>query len=164
MGLGSTRERLSELLAPVVTDQGLELEEIELTPAGRRRLLRVVVDRDGGVGLDAVAEVSQAVSQALDQSDVMGGSPYVLEVTSPGVDRPLTHPRHWRRARSRLVRADLAAGRDLTGRVVAADDEAAVLEVEGEERRLPYSEVAQARVQVEFSRPAGDAEADEEEA
>ena len=157
MSLGSTRERLAALLAPVVTGQGLDLEQVELLPAGRRRLLRVVVDQEGGVGLDAVAAVSQAVSQALDESDVMGGSPYVLEVTSPGVDRPLTQPRHWQRARSRLVRADLAGGDDLTGRVIEADDEAAVLEVNGERRRVPYSEVSQARIQVEFSRASEEA-------
>jgi ribosome maturation factor RimP len=161
MSLGSTRERLSALLARVVADHGLDLEGIELSPAGRRRLLRIVVDRDGGVGLDVVATVSQAVSQALDDSDAMGGSPYVLEVTSPGVDRPLTQPRHWRRARTRLVHADLASGHDLTGRVLETDDDAAVLEVQGEPRRVRYADVAQARVQVEFSRPA-DADVDDE--
>jgi len=164
MGVGSTRERLSVLLAPVVTARGLDLEDVELRPAGRRRLLRVIVDADGGVGLDDVAAVSQAVSEVLDDSDVMGGSPYVLEVTSPGVDRPLTEPRHWRRARTRLVHADLADGADVTGRVVAADDEGAVLDVEGAVQRLTYADVTQARVQVEFSRSAGAGDDASEEA
>ena len=103
---------------PVVAERGLDLEDVQVTPAGKRRLLRVVVDQDGGVGLDSVATVSTAVAAALDDSDVMGGSPYVLEVTSPGVDRPLTQPRHWRRARSRLVEATVAedGSRDRPGR------------------------------------------------
>src|SRR5687768_13691585 len=99
------RDSLLHLLAPVVADHGLDLEDVVVTLAGKRRLLRVVVERDGGVGLDTVAQVSSAVSRSLDDSDVMGGLPYVLEVTSPGVDRPLTDPRHWRRATGRLVTA-----------------------------------------------------------
>jgi len=152
----TTREHLRSLLEPVVTAAHLDLEDVEVTPAGRRRLLRVVVDGDGGVGLDQVARVSQAVSDVLDNSDVMGASPYVLEVTSPGVDRPLTAARHWRRARSRLVRAQLVDGGVVIGRLVAADEHTATLDVDGALRRLPYAEVAKARVEVEFSRP-GDA-------
>src|SRR3982751_6230174 len=102
--------RLESLLAPVVAEAGADLEQGEVTPAGRRRVLRVVVDRDGGIDLDGVADLSHAVSEALDSSDVMGGQPYVLEVTSPGTDRPLTEPRHWRRAVGRLVKVDLADG------------------------------------------------------
>ena len=103
MAKASDRDSLMRLLDPVVTTQGLDLEDVVVTPAGRRRLLRVVVDRDGGLSLDAVAAVSTAVSAALDDSDAMGGAPYVLEVTSPGIDRPLTEPRHWRRNLTRLV-------------------------------------------------------------
>ena len=105
MGKASDRDSLVRLLEPVVAAEGLDLEDVVVTPAGKRRLLRVVVDQDGGVGLDTVAAVSTAVSAALDERDAMGGSPYVLEVTSPGVDRPLTAPRHWRRNLTRLVRS-----------------------------------------------------------
>ena len=83
---------------------GLDLEAVELTPAGRRRVLRVAVDKDGGVTLDDVAEATKEVSRLLDASDVMGEQPYTLEVTSPGIDRPLTLPRHWRRNAGRLVK------------------------------------------------------------
>ena len=116
MAKASDRDSLMRLLDPVVTTQGLDLEDVVVTPAGRRRLLRVVVDRDGGLSLDAVAAVSTAVSAALDDSDAMGGAPYVLEVTSPGIDRPLTEPRHWRRNRTRLVTVTTAEGTSLTGR------------------------------------------------
>jgi len=146
------RERLVELLAPVLADTGLDLEDVQVTPAGRRRLLRVVVDREGGVPLDEVAAVSGVVSAALDRSDALGGQPYTLEVSSPGVDRPLTQPRHWRRANGRLVRASLADGSEVTGRVAAADDAGVLLGVDSGERRLDYADVAAARVQVEFSR------------
>jgi ribosome maturation factor RimP len=112
------------LLEPIVGTSGFDLEELRVEPAGRRRLIRLVVDSDAGVSLDDVAAVSQAVSSALDESDVMGSAPYVLEVTSPGVDRPLTEPRHWRRAAGRLIRAPLAGGGQIEGRVMTADDEA----------------------------------------
>jgi ribosome maturation factor RimP len=148
--------RLQSLLEPVVSDAGLDLEDLEVTPAGRRRVLRVIVDRDGGIDRDGVADLSHAVSAALDASDVMGGHPYVLEVTSPGTDRPLTQPRHWRRAVGRLVKVDFADGSARTSRVVAAGDEAA----DTEDGPVRYAEVRRARVEVEFGRvdPAQEAE------
>src|SRR3954468_17179478 len=115
MGAASNRDALLRLLSPVVSDAGVDLEDVQVTPAGKRRLVRVVVDADGGWGLDRVASVSTAVSTALDDSDAMGGSPYVLEVTSPGVDRPLTAPRHWRRNRTRLVKVASGDGTALQG-------------------------------------------------
>jgi len=149
----SDQESLLALLGPIVSERGLDLEDVVVTPAGKRRLLRVIVDQDGGVELDAVAAVSSAVSQALDESSVMGGAPYVLEVTSPGVDRPLTEPRHWRRNISRLVKASLADGTTVLGRISAADDESVTLDVDGEARRLELAAVTSGRVQVEFNRP-----------
>jgi ribosome maturation factor RimP len=155
MSVTSTRDRLLRLLEPVVTAEGLDLEDVSVTSAGKRRLLRVTVDRDGGVSLDDVAVLSQSISGALDASEVMT-DPYVLEVTSPGVDRPLTVPRHWRRAMSRLVRAVLADGGEVTGRVRQADEDGATLDVEGDERRLAYAEIRRATVTVEFNRAAAD--------
>ncbi|AXI79665.1 ribosome maturation factor RimP [Peterkaempfera bronchialis] len=152
-------DRLRALIEPLTAEAGLDLEEVRVTQAGRRRQLQVVVDADGGVELDAVAELSREIGQTLDDADAMGGAPYVLEVGSPGVDRPLTEPRHWRRAEGRLVKAQLAAGGELVARVLEADGEGALVEVQpvkgrgrAVERRLEYTEVAKARVQVEFSR------------
>src|SRR3954451_21966512 len=99
-----SRQRVRDALDPLVTAAGYDLEDVSVTAAGRRSVVRVIVDRDGGVDLDAVAEVSRALSAGLDESDVMGEAPYVLEVSSPGVDRALTEPRHWRRAIGRRVR------------------------------------------------------------
>jgi ribosome maturation factor RimP len=149
--------RLSQLLEPVVLATGHDLEALQVTPAGRRRVVRMVVDKDGGTTLDDVADVSRAVSEALDDIDarepaLLGGA-YVLEVSSPGVDRPLTQPRHWRRNVGRLVTAHLADGGTAAGRLLEATDTEVVLG----ERRLLLAEVVRGQVQVEFDRPAGPA-------
>ena len=133
----------------------MDLEDVTVTPAGKRRLLRVVVDQDGGVPLDTVATVSTAVAATLDESDAMGGTPYVLEVTSPGVDRPLTLPRHWRRNLTRLVKVSTAEGTSLEGRLVEVDDDGIGVQSDGDLTRLGWERVASGRVQVEFTRPSG---------
>jgi ribosome maturation factor RimP len=155
------REHLLDLLGPVVAGAGYDLEDVAVSSAGRRSLVRVTVDADGGVDLDAVAEVSRLVSDALDADANAPGSPralanaYVLEVSSPGVDRPLTEPRHWRRAVGRLVRVEVA-GRDVSGRIGSADDSGVTLVVDGAEQQVGFAELGRGKVQVEFSRP-GDA-------
>jgi ribosome maturation factor RimP len=148
-------ERVRAVVAPVVAAAGLDLEDLSVTAAGRRRLLRVAVDRDGGVSLDDVAAISRRVSEVLDSSDVMGGLPYVLEVGSPGVDRPLTQPRHWRRAVGHLVQATMADGASVTGRVLVVDEGGAILDVPGGDHRVDFGSVVRAKVEVEFRR-AGD--------
>ncbi|MFE3884362.1 ribosome maturation factor RimP [Streptomyces lydicus] len=151
-------ERLRGLLEPLVAARDLDLEEIEVTPAGKRRVLRIVVDSDEGVQLDECAELSREVSQVLDDSDVMGGAPYTLEVTSPGADRPLTELRHYRRAVGRLIKAQLHEGGELVARITAVDDAGLDLEVPGVKgrkpttRRVSFDEIAKARVELEFSR------------
>ncbi|MEO3788705.1 ribosome maturation factor RimP [Nonomuraea sp. B10E15] len=152
MGSASSRDHLMKLLEPVVSAEGLDLEDVTITQAGKRRLLRVIVDRDGGVSLDDVADVSQAVSAALDDIDAMGQAAYTLEVSSPGVDRPLTEPRHWRRAAKRLVKAEMRDGSVVEGRILAADAGGVDLDVAGAARRLDYEDLARGRVQVEFRR------------
>lgn len=126
-----TAAELSRLLTPAVAEAGFDLEAVEVRPAGRRRLVKIVVDGDDGVSLDDVADLSHAASELLDASDVMGAAPYVLEVTSPGVDRPLTEARHWRRAAGRLVEVpvDGEEGGRIEGRVVSAGEDAVVIDV-----------------------------------
>lgn len=150
--MSTQRDRLRELLEPIASRAGVDLEDATVTPAGKRRVLRVVVDADGGVDLDGVAAISRSISEALDASDVMGSLPYQLEVGTPGVDRPLTAERHWRRARGRLVAVHLADGGKETGRVTAADADGVELDVDGAARRLAYGDIAKATVQVEFNR------------
>jgi ribosome maturation factor RimP len=166
-------ERLRGLLEPLVGRKGLDLEEIEVTPAGKRRVLRVVVDSDEGVQLDTCAELSRTLSEALDETDAMGGAPYVLEVTSPGADRPLTEQRHYRRASGRLIKANLtesAGGGELTARITGVDEDGVDLEVPGVKgrkptrRRLAFADIAKARVEIEFNRKAAESRAQQESA
>ena len=150
----ATRDRIeAELLDPLGA-LDLDVEAVEITPAGKRRVLRVAVDKDGGVTLDDVADATKEVSRVLDDSDVMGEMPYTLEVTSRGVDRPLTRHRHWRRNQDRLVKAQLADGTSLTGRILDAGEDAVTLDVSGTRRDVPYDGIEKALVQIEFNRPS----------
>jgi ribosome maturation factor RimP len=171
-----TTVRLTASVEPLVTAAGYDLEDLVVRAAGQRSVVRVVVDRDAGVSLDDVAELSRSVSEVLDAGgDGMGRSPYVLEVTSPGVDRPLTLPRHWRRNAGRLVTVAVGpqkAREQVTGRLLRVTDEGVVLAVEkggakkGQvrravgERSVPWTELGEGRVQVEFTRPPGHRDAE----
>ena len=163
-------ERLRALLEPLVAKAGLELEEVKVSAAGRRRQLLVVVDAEEGVQLDTVAELSRAFSEALDASDAMGETEYVLEVTSPGTDRPLTEPRHFRRNTGRLVKLQLKERGELIARIMTVDGTGLDLEVPGVKGRKPkparadFPEIAAARVEIEFSRKADGALAAEDTA
>ena len=149
----ATRDRIEAELIDPLSALGLDVEAVEITPAGKRRVLRVAVDKDGGVNLDDIAEATREVSSTLDASDVMGEQPYTLEVTSRGVDRPLTLPRHWRRNATRLVKITLIEGGDVEGRIGSSDDESVTLDVDGSDREVAYADIAKARVQIEFNRP-----------
>ncbi len=155
MATDPIRDRLAGQLVPVLRDLGLDLEAVDLSPAGRRRVLRIALDKDGGVTLDDVAEATGRISEALDSSDVMGEQPYTLEVGSRGVDRPLTLPRHWRRNVGRLVTVTGRDGSSVLGRLTAADDTSATLAVEGSSRVVAFADVARARVQVEIGKAEG---------
>ena len=151
----ASRARLLQLLEPAVSATGFDLEDVTVSPAGKRRIVRVVVDRDGGVDLDDVADVARAVSDLLDADPDLVQGAYVLEVTSPGVDRPLTQPRHWRRAEGRLVKVTLP-DETVTGRVTGSTDTEVTLDVDGSPRTLLQAEVTKAVVQVEFSKQEAD--------
>ena len=152
MSIDQTRDRLAGVITDPLAAVGLDVEAVELTPAGKRRMLRVAVDKDGGVTLDDIAEATKEVSRLLDDTDVMGEQPYTLEVTSPGTDRPLTLPRHWRRNEGRLVKVTLVGGETLTGRILGTDEQRATLDVDGTERDVAFADVGKAKVQIEFNR------------
>ena len=156
--------RVLALLEPVVTAAGFDLEDLTVSAAGKRSVVRVLVDKDGGVTLDDVADVSRLVSEALDAADeqdpTLLGTSYVLEVSSPGVDRPLTEQRHWRRNTGRLVAATLRDGSTVEGRITAVDETGVTVD---EQRVLAWSEVARGSVQVEFNRKDGTGPHDEDE-
>ncbi|MFJ9903793.1 ribosome maturation factor RimP [Streptomyces sp. NPDC101152] len=163
-------ERLRELLEPLVSSQGLDLEEIAVDSVGRKRVLRVVVDSDTGADLDQIADVSRALSAKLDESDAMGEGEYTLEVGTPGAERLLKEHRHYVRAVDRLVKFRLAGGDELVARILKVDDDGVDLEVPGVKgrrptgRRVAFQDVEKARVQVEFSRKDDKDDKKEEEA
>jgi ribosome maturation factor RimP len=171
-GATADAERIVGLLEPAVTAMGMDLEDVRVTSAGRRRLLRIVIDADGGVSLDDIALVSRELSAALDRAAAMGEASYTLEVSSPGVDRPLTEPKHWRRAVGRVVTAPLrpqptAAGAPaatVTGRVAGADSSGVRIDVDGASQQYGYPELGPGRIQIEFAPLDGYADdgADEE--
>jgi ribosome maturation factor RimP len=152
VSIDQTRDRLAGVITDPLAAVGLDVEAVELTPAGKRRMLRVAVDKDGGVTLDDIAEATKEVSRLLDDSDVMGEQPYTLEVTSPGTDRPLTLPRHWRRNEGRLVKVTLVDGTTVDGRITTGGEERATLDVDGTPRDVAYVDVAKAKIQIEFNR------------
>jgi ribosome maturation factor RimP len=155
--------RLTSLIESVLTAMEIDLEAVKVISAGRRVVLRIVVDADGGISLDDIAEVSREISAKLDAKDAMGDAPYTLEVTSPGVDRPLTQSRHWRRATGRLVvvpligkdqasKRDAAGPVEYLGRIVDVDQDRVTLEIDGAASTFSLAELGPGRVQVEFGR------------
>lgn len=160
-GLAAHVEQLRAAVGPVVAAAGYDLEDLAVSRAGRRSVLRIVVDGDDGVSLDAVAELSRDISAALDGAEPggsFGAEAYTLEVTSPGVDRPLTEPRHWRRNVGRLVSVPVGE-ETLVGRVSAADTPVGTgelgveMDVGGTPRLIRYAELGPGKVQIEFGRP-----------
>lgn len=154
--------RIVSLLAPVLEKLDLDLEAVDVVPAGKRRVLRVVVDGDGANGrgptLDDIAEATRAVSEALDASDATDASPYTLEVSSRGVGRPLALPRHWRRNVGRMVALSTTGGEQLTGRIESSTDDSVSLNVNGQPQELPYAAITKAHVHVELNRPSAELE------
>ncbi len=165
----TTADSIRPTLQEALGSSALVLEDVAVTPAGRRRVVKVLVDRALGeldtvteptapLTLDEVAAATHLVSDALDSSDLMGEQPYTLEVSSPGVGRPLTEPRHFRRNVGRLVTVQHDGG-EVTGRVTSASAGEFTIEVPAAKKvparteTLPYAQVERAVVQVEFARP-----------
>jgi len=141
---------VADLIDTCVAELGLDLDAIELRGSGPKRLLRVVVDRDGGVPLDVITETSRELSRELDRSDVMGATAYTLEVTSRGVERPLTLPRHWTRNSGRLVVVTTTEGERVRGRITAVTPDDVELD---HGARLPFADVKSAFIEAELNRP-----------
>jgi ribosome maturation factor RimP len=171
-GLDATRARIEAGLTDPLATLGLDLEAVELSKAGQRRVLRIALDSETGVTLDEIAAATKEVDDFLESSSVMGSEPYMLEVTSRGVDRPLTLARHWRRNAGRLVKVTLVEGGEIEARIGESDDEAVTLLEDKRaskgakpkivENRVAYADIAKARVQIEFNRKAAFEDADDE--
>lgn len=179
----AARQAVVDALEPVLRADGVDLEDLQIASAGRRSQVRVIVDADSGMDLDGIARISQVISSALDDPGVAGAAldeatlagPYTLEVSSPGVDRPLTLPRHWRRNIDRLVIIRTHSGDDVRGRIVEVRDGHATIEVEatgkaaraqGDRTQIQFDDVQRATIEVEFRRPGrtGENDADKDDA
>ncbi|MEE2521799.1 ribosome maturation factor RimP [Pseudarthrobacter sp. J75] len=158
--------RLRALFEPAVEASRLYLEDVSITVAGSHRTVHVVVDlpqeETGGVNLDVIAEISHALSDIMDNDPAQDSRPYDLEVSSPGVARPLTEPRHWHRARGRMVKVNVSQGENVTGRIQSVDDSGVTLIPEiavkkgmkprqGEAITLPFDRIRNGKVEIEFS-------------
>ena len=161
--MAASVEIVREALSQALSEVGVDIEEVQIQVAGRREIVRVVVDKDGGVDLDLVADVSRRIAELLDAEPLADqfAATYVLEVSSPGTDRPLTEPKHWRRAASRLVEVVLIDGTSVEGRIMSADDREVAIELpDGHVRAIPMSGIAKGLVQVEFTHHGGTASGD----
>lgn len=159
---------ITKLVTPIVSEHNLEIDRVEVLPAGKRRLVRIFLDGDGPAGrgpsLDQIAEATKAISRGLDDARGLGNAPYTLEVSSRGVSRPLAEAKHYRRNHGRLVLLSLADGASLTGRITTVGESSVTLEVDGAHREVALAEVAKAVVQVELSRASDEDEDDEDDA
>jgi ribosome maturation factor RimP len=143
------RDQIFELVEPLVTKAGLVLEEVQVQTPGKHRFVTVIVDSETGLNLDQVTDASRLVGEAMDSASFMGDAPYTLEVTSPGVDRPLTAPRHWRKNVDRLVKIIKLDGQICKGRISSATDEEVTLDC----CTVAYVDVKRATIEVEFNKP-----------
>ena len=149
---------LTLLLEPVVGTFSFDLDDIEITRSGGQKILDVTIDGDTGVNLDEVAAVSRAISEFLDNSDAMGDEPYVLEVGTRGVTKPLTKPVHWARNIGRLVNV-AGDAINAVGRILEFDEPNVTLDIKGKPRTLNINEISRAHIEVEFKKmPKDDAE------
>ena len=144
---------LTELLNPAVTRAGFVLEEVSVTPVGKRRLISVVVDCENrNPSLDEVTVVSKEVSSILDTYSQLGEIPFTLEVTTPGIDRPLTELRHWKKNLGRLVKITPNTGEKYVARIKEVLPREVVLELKNQESKVHFSDIARAQIEVEFNR------------
>lgn len=155
----SLKESITELITAAVTQAGYFLDDVQIISPGNHRIITCIVDSDGPLNLDQVTEVSREISALLDEAIFMGDDAFTLEVTSPGVDRPLTQPRHWTKALTRLIKATLKDGTVVNGHLKEFDEECAIL-VENIKGRMKTHEVLfenikRAQVEVEFNRKDG---------
>ncbi|GLE53110.1 ribosome maturation factor RimP [Mycobacterium montefiorense] len=152
-----SQTQVIELLGGEFARAGYEIEDVVIDPRVRPPRITVIADGDTALDLDAVAALSRSASALLDELDGFDDQ-YVLEVSSPGVQRPLTSEKHFRRARGRKVEMELSDGSRLTGRVGETGADAVALVVRNGRdwavRDIPLVDIAKAIVQVEFSSPS----------
>jgi ribosome maturation factor RimP len=150
------KDQISELVTPAVSDLGFYLEDVHVATPGNHRIVTCIVDGDLSLNLDQVTSVSRVISELLDEAAFMGETPFTLEVTSPGVDRPLTQPRHFAKNVDRLLKIVKLDGSEVTGRILSNTDQDVTLTVtvkkETVEETVLLADIKRAVVEIEFNR------------
>ena len=156
------KDQISELITPALQQAGYFLEDVNIVSPGQHRIVTVIVDGESGLNLDQVTVASKLVSELLDEAPFMGETPFTLEVTSPGIDRPLTLPRHFAKNVDRLLKVTKNDGIVVTGRIRSNTESDVTLEVaekkEVKEVTVPLADIKRATVEIEFNRKDGDKE------
>jgi ribosome maturation factor RimP len=147
----SKREQIIEKIDPLILELGFDLEDIQIISAGKHSIIQVLVDKDGGINLDEVAKISNAISEYFDNENLLEDKPYTLDVGSPGVDRALTLPRHWRRNKDRLVKI-IQGSNSFIGRILENDDNQVSIDIKGKTQVFEFVKISSAQVQVEFNK------------
>jgi len=140
------KEEISAAITPALSDLGFYLEDITITSAGRRSMLTVIVDGDTHLSLDQVTVATKAISEIVENIQSLGQAPFTLEVTSPGLDRPLTKPRHWRKNIDRLVKVILLDGSEVKGRVKDTSETTTTID----EQVINFTDIKRATLEIEF--------------
>jgi ribosome maturation factor RimP len=140
------KEDISAVITPALSNLGFYLEDITITSAGRRSMITVIVDGDTHLSLDQVTVATKAIGEIVENIQSLGESAFTLEVTSPGLDRPLTKPRHWRKNIDRLVKIILLDGKEIKGRVKDVSE----ITVTVDEQVIKFSEIKRATLEIEF--------------
>ncbi len=140
------KEEISAAITPALSDLGFYLEDITITSAGRRSMITVIVDGDNHLSLDQVTVATKAIGEIVENIQSLGESAFTLEVTSPGLDRPLTKPRHWRKNIDRLVKIVLLDGKEVKGRVKDVSEISTTVD----DQVVKFSEIKRATLEIEF--------------
>jgi len=144
----SNKEQVAAAITPAIESLGFYLEDINITSAGKRSMLTVIVDGDSHLSLDQVTVATKAISEIVENLPTLGNNPFTLEVTSPGLDRPLTKPRHWRKNQDRLIKIVLNDGKEIKGRIKDSTETSVTVD----EQIINFADIKRATLEIEFKK------------
>ena len=144
----SNKEQVLAVITPAIESLGFYIEDITITSAGKRSMLTVIVDGDTHLSLDQVTVATKAISEIVENLPTLGNNPFTLEVTSPGLDRPLTKPRHWRKNQDRLIKIVLTDGKEVNGRIKDSTESSVTVD----EQVINFADIKRATLEVEFKK------------
>ncbi len=144
----SNKEQVLAVITPAIESLGFYIEDITITSAGKRSMLTVIVDGDTHLSLDQVTVATKAISEIVENLSTLGNNPFTLEVTSPGLDRPLTKPRHWRKNQDRLIKIILNDGKEIKGRIKDSTESSVTVD----EQVINFADIKRATLEIEFKK------------